>query len=52
MKVYIVIGGIEYENQDNLGVYTTREAAEAFIAENKTDNNSYDYYEIEEWEVK
>ncbi len=44
---YIVTWNADYEGQSVEGVFSTREAAEAFRA--KKGNTSHFYYEVEEW---
>jgi hypothetical protein len=52
MKVYILIGGIEYEGERIYGVFATKELAEAYqqIIE-KDKSNIEDYFEIQEEDV-
>ena len=51
--IFMVLGGIEYEGSKVLGVYSTREAAEAFAAEaEKNEFVRFDYIEVEEWKVE
>lgn len=56
MKVYIVIGGWDYEGQNNLKVFKTREGAEVYADEMKRrdsyTNVRYDFVEIEEHVVE
>ena len=47
-KVWILIGVMEYETRDILGVYSTKERAEKEKSQCKP---LYDEYEIEEWEI-
>lgn len=50
MKVYVVIGGWDWESREIVKIYTTMERADKkAIATRKL--NSYDYVEIEEHKV-
>ena len=54
MTVYVMMGAIAYEGSSLLGVYATREGAEAAITAAKADEDSiveFDEYYIVETEV-
>ncbi len=53
MKVFLVIGYVDYEGSDVLKVLSTKEKAEAYKAAYLKDRNvpSYDEIKIYEWEV-
>lgn len=50
MKVYVVVEYYPYEGGDVIGVYASREAAEAYASEIRKDNE-YQYFAVQEWEV-
>ena len=48
MKVYVALAGYDYEGDEIMGVYSSRELAENCIKGIKED---YDYTTINEWDV-
>ena len=52
MKVFIVMGVEPYESRDILGVYRSREEAEAERDRFIRERYGYREYEVEEWEVR
>jgi len=61
-KIYIALGWESYVGSDNLGVYSTKEKAEAFVkkyekkakldkANGIYDLNVYDWYEVLELDI-
>ena len=51
MKVYLAIGGIQYEGYDILGIYSTRELAEEKLKDYEENKYFYDWLSVDEWEI-
>ncbi len=49
-KVYLALRHIPYEGFDILGIFSSKEKAEACVLEQKED--SYVEHSVDEWEVK
>jgi hypothetical protein len=50
MKVFVAMGGYDYEDSYVLGVYSTREKANQAIERDKADN-CMDWYDVTEWTI-
>jgi hypothetical protein len=54
-KVYIVVGGVDYEGETTLDIYSDEAKAVAKVEEleaRATEEWTYDYYGYDEFEVK
>lgn len=52
MKVYVAIAIVEYEFEDIIGVFKDKDKATRKVKKFVEENESYDDYRVEEWEVK
>ena len=50
MKVFVAMGGYDYEDSYVIGVYSTREKAKQAIARDKA-TNGMDWYEVADWTI-
>ena len=51
MKLYALLGGVEFEGETLLGIYDSKENAESARDSYKESSDDFDYYKIEEREL-